>query len=364
MATSRQRGFTLIELVVALGVSAVLTLLVVEALVGLARDRSSREMVIEVQGEARLGLSALERNVRTASLGAGTGVIWFQDPRAGSATFNTRISRPAIQIYDNVAGGGALLSPPAKPGTDAVLVVEALGTAAARTAAVGDQIHPATPPVLLPVTSTAAFAVNGYALFGEYSDAGWAQVTQINAGNVLQLSNTVNLFRARDSQLPAGSLVRPARARLYYVDTSDQLVRLSLAAPVPPSVATDILDREVLAQAFENLQLDCQADGGGGALAACATQADPDATAALGTSNSRVVAATAAALRVVTVSAVVHSRNPLREQQGDPAITIGGQTLAPSGTTPLGLPLVPGDAYARRAYRIEIAVRNTSLGVL
>lgn len=364
MATRRQPGFTLTELVVALGVSAVLTVLVIEALVGLAKDRAGREMVIEVQGEARMGLSILERNIRTASLGAGTGVVWFQDPRGGSPTVNTRIGRPALQIYDNVAGGGTILNPPAKPNTDALLVVEALGTAAARSAAVGDQIHPATPPVLLPVTDTTAFTLNGYALFGEYGDAGWARVSSIVAGNVLELSNTVNLYRARDSQLPSGSLVRPARARLYYVDTSDQLVRLSLVAPVPPTLAAEVLEREVLAQAFENLQLDCQTDTGGGALGPCATQVDGDATAALGLASSRLTVATAPGLRVVTVSAVIRSRTPLREQQGDQPIAIGGQTLAPSGTTPLGNPLAPGDVFARRAYRIEVGVRNTSLGAL
>jgi len=362
MATRRERGFTLVELVTAMGISVLLTLLVVEALVGLAKDRAGREMVIEVQGEARLGLSMLERNIRTASLGAGTGVVWFQDPRAASATFGTRVSRPAVQIYDNVASAGGVLNPPAKPNTDALLLVEALGTAQARTAVVGDQFHVA--PVLLPVTSTAAFALNGYALFGEYGDAGWARVTAINAGNVLALSQTVNLFRARDSLLPSGSLLRPARARLYYVDTSDQLVRVSLVAPVAPSAVADILDREVLAQAFENLQIDCQVDNGG-VLAACAAPvADADATIPLGVSGSRITVASAPTLRVVTVSAVVRSRGPLREQSGDQPIAIGGQTLVPSGLSPLGNPLQPGDQYVRRAYRLEVAVRNTSLGVL
>ena len=376
MRIGTERGFTLMEMVTALAISVVLTVLVVEALVGLAKDRTSREYVVEAQGNARLGLAALEQDVRTASLGSGSGTIWIN---AGG----TRTAVPALQIYDDVPGASLITDPVRgdlafgpKPGTDVLLVVEAvrLQPGTPRVGAVGDQFNSTGGLVVSDVTQ---FSQGDAILFGDYGDAAWDQVTGINTtSKTLSLASAVDLFPRKGVQLPtgpvqagklsSGSMVRRAQARLYYVNVNDELVRLTLASPVAPANnGAAILGREVLATGFENMQLDCQMETGtaaGTALGACgAPVADPSAAAALGASSSRITTGNAATLRTVSIGVVVRSVKPLRDQQGDPPIPdpVGDRTLQPAGPG-----VDPVAAYARRAYQVQIGVRNTSLGVL
>jgi Type IV Pilus-assembly protein W len=137
-------------------------------------------------------------------------------------------------------------------------------------------------------------------------------------------------------------------------------VRLDLVSPVPPAAATDVVGREVLAQAVENLQINCQMDGGAGLGACAAAAGDADAAVTFGAgATARVNAGNVGTLRTVSLSLLVRSRTPVREQQGDAQFALDGQSLAPSGPG-----AEAGGVYIRRAYRMEIAVRNTSLGVL
>ena len=358
----RARGFTLMELVTAMAVSLILTTLVVEALVGLAKDRASREMVIDVQGNARLALSMLEKDLRIASLGAGTGVIWVD---AGG----TRQPRTAVQIYDNVGGGGFLPMPP-KQNTDALLVVQALATPS--TLSAGDQFNSTGGLVVADRTN---FSQGSYVLFGDYGDAAWDQVMSVTpgAGNAgtLTLASSVDLFPVRGvlpgataaGKLSSGSMVRGAQARLYYVDTSDELVRLTLAQPGPPADANGVLGMEVIATGVENLQLDCQMDSNG-TLGACAgATLDAAAAPALGSAGSRITSANVPTLRTVTVGVVFHARTPLREQHGDQPIPLRFEPT-PEGQTQLPAGYTAAEEFVRRAYQLQIAVRNTSLGVL
>jgi prepilin-type N-terminal cleavage/methylation domain-containing protein len=340
MRTREPRGFTLLELVTVMAITAVLIGLVVSALVAQGRDRAGREMVIEAQGEARFGLGLLEQDIRVGSLGASTGVVTASG-----------VTLPMVQVYENV-GGGFLK---AKPGTDALLVVEALG--APRIAAVGDHFG----GNLLKVTSVASLAVGQRILFGEYGNAGWSHISAIDAGTgLVTLDSTIVRLGGlgAEEKLPSGSMVRAARARLYYVDERDELVRLELSGPVPPASSADLAGApEVLATAFENLQLEVQFDAGQvPAPATCATTG-AEATAALAASSGRVSVACVPYLRTIAVSAVVHGSRPLKDQHGDGPVSIGGQQLAPAGSA-------VGDEYVRRAYQLELAVRNTSLGVL
>jgi prepilin-type N-terminal cleavage/methylation domain-containing protein len=350
MGNRGHRGFTLVELMTALAISAVLLTLVVSALVGLARERAVREVATAAQEEARFGFSVLSRDIRAASLGSPSGVVWAHD-----ATGN-RVSRPTVQIYDDVAGGGLL---GAKPNTDALLVVQALSTF--RAAAVGDHFDWTQP---LKVTSTDGFAMGTRVLFGEYADAGWATVTGVDADpadQTLTLSGAgaENLYPGQGGKLPSGSLVRPAMARLYYVSLEDELVRVDLASPWPLAA---LGPREVLATSYENLQIGCQLDRGGGLEECGAGVASPDplaadATPALGVARARVAMADAALLRLLQLNAVVHGKRPLRDYHGDGPIDLAGNELSPAGAA-------EGDAWFRRAYQLQLAIRNTSLEAL
>ena len=365
MLAGKARGFTLIELVTAMAVSLILTTLVVEALVGLAKDRSSREMVTDVQGNARLAMSMLEQDLRIASLGAGTGIIWVNS--AG-----TRTAQTAVQIYDDVAGGGFLVDPARgnmqvqpKRHTGALLVVQALGTP--KTLSVGDQFNSTNGLVI--ADDVANFPAGTYVLFGDYGDAAWDQVTQVNASTrTLTLASPIDLFPVRGvlpgataaGKLSSGSMVRAAQARLYYVDTSDELVRLTLAQPGPPAGASGVLGLEVIASGVENLQIGCKMDqmDPNGVLADCpGATLDPAAAPALGSAGSRITSANVSTLRMVSVGVVFRGRTPLRDQHGDQPVELQSQKLLPAG--------YPADEeFVRRTYQIEVAVRNTSLGVL
>src|SRR5690349_13962457 len=232
----RPRGFTLVELVMALGITAVVVMLLTSTMVALDRNRRVREVVTTVQGDGRAALAGITADLRGASLGATTGVVWSD---AGGA----RVARPAVQIFDGIPGGGTLAAVDAKPGTDALLVVGAR-PGRAGTATVGDSWQSTSPIV---VTDVAPFAAGDRVLLGEYADAAWDTVQAIVPdARQLTLSSTVNVFPGvQTTKLAAGAAVRPARARLYFVDTADELVRVELAAPRPPASATDIVAREV-----------------------------------------------------------------------------------------------------------------------
>jgi prepilin-type N-terminal cleavage/methylation domain-containing protein len=344
------RGFTLLELMTALAISSVLIVGVVGALIGLGRESAVRELVSAAQEEARSGLSALAREVRAASLCAPSGVLVLADAEGNPTT------RPTVQIYDGVAGGGLL---DAKPDTDALLVVQALS--APRAAAIGDHLDSSQP---FAVTDDDQFHRGDHVVFGEYVDAGWATVTDVDLDEhlltvrpTLASTSTANLFPGQAKKLASGSLVRLAQARLYYVNTRDELVRMELSRPVPPASAAELGESTVLATSFENLQIDCTLDSNGalGACGAGVASPDPlaeDATAALGTARARIALADVAGLRTLQLGSVVHGKHPLRVGNGDGPIALDGHDLAAAGQN------------VRRAYRLELAIRNTSLEAL
>lgn len=357
------RGFSLIELVVATAISAAVVTLAAQAMIAFARTQALRQKVIAVQGQARLALGWMEADLRHASLGAGSGVIWT---RAGL----DRVSRPAIQIFSDVPGGGML---DVKPGTDALLVVEVSRAATAQAATVGDL---STSTNAVNVTDASRFSVGDAILMGDYGEASWGVVATATAsGAVNQLTlqdQTVNVVPGQQlRRLPSGSFVRPARARLYYVDTADELVLLTLAAPRAPSDGAEVLSRDALARGFENMKINCQLDNGGGGFQGCPAVlgiADPvsiESAAAFGALQAGrgpvLTSANISMLRTVVVSVAVRSQQPLHDHQGDPKIPLAGLTL-PATALPVG----GGDdtaAYVRRAYQLVAAVRNTSLGV-
>jgi hypothetical protein len=251
-----------------------------------------------------------------------------------------------------------------KPDSSAVLIVQALP--APRTAVVGAQ---PTSTVSIPVTDTTGFGRDDGVLFGDYGDASWGVLADDPAGGLLGLKETsVNVFPGQQVRvLPSGSYARRARVRLYFVNSQDQLVRVTLSAPRAPASGEEVTAWEVLGEGFEDLQVDCQTDAGAAGFNACpapVTSADPiftESTAAFGDFNAGegplLTGTNVGALRTIVVRAVVRSRRPLVDLHGDPKIAIGGVTL------PVGGGESDDDAFIRRAYSVTAGVRNTSLGV-
>jgi len=364
------RGFTLLEMLVSLAVSLIVTALATTALVGFDKDRAVRQKVTEVQEDSRAVLGWLEEDLRAASLGSGTGIIW-------TSSGGSRVARPAVQIFANVPGGGTLANVNVKPGTDALLVVRALATPSATV--VGHHYSSTAP---ISVSTAAGFAAAAPVLLGDYGEASWGTVAAADTSatpNQITLADlAVNVLPGRQVQrLAAGGFVRAARARLYYVSTADELVRLTLTVPRAPAAASEITQREVLARGIENMQIGCQADAGLAAFQACpAALASSDAISAesaaafgafVAAGQGPVLDADPAAGRILTLRTVQLSLAARSQRDvagtvggGDPPIALGGVTLQVGSASGVSATA----AFVRRAYQVEAAVRNTSLGAL
>ncbi len=367
------RGFTLLEVTVAAGISAIIVLLATQSLVQVDRDQFLRKTVIDVQSSARAALGWMEQDLRHSSLVVGSGVIW-------TAVSGTAVARPAVQIYAGVPGTGFL---DVKPNTDALLVVGAVtGQGSPRAVTVGTLVDSTQPVKISTATTTVngtlagSFAANQPVLLGDYGDASWGVVGTVNAGTTpptIQLEDTsTNVFPAQQTkELGAGAAVRLAQSRLYYVNTQDQLVRLTLAEPTAPAAMAGYT-REVIAQGVENLRIGCGLDDGQGGFAACPAPltADPgpsdplysEAQAAFGNFGTnqgpRITASLGsmtrvALLRNVTVNLYARSTHAVEPSQAD--------AVVPGVTLPVNA-AIPASPYVRRAYQVTAAVRNTSLG--
>jgi prepilin-type N-terminal cleavage/methylation domain-containing protein len=353
------RGFTLIELMVTLAVTSIVMALGVGAAMTLDSGRRPRELTAKIQGEGRQGLAFLEADLRRASLGVGSGVIW-------SAPGGNRAGRPAVQLFDDVNAlndGTGFLNP--KPHTDALLIVSgAVGPSEATSTATVGEITATTGAIS--VTNAGGLAAGDNVLLGEYQDAVWIPLTAVATGVT---PNTVTsglagsiLPGTQAGKIGAGALVRRARARLYFVNTRDELVRADLSVPYAPASAAQVTGMTAIAQGIENLQLNCSV-AGVTAFVACpapsaAASEATEATAALGAfggaGGRRLDLTTIPTLRTIAMSVSVRSdKLPSGSNLADAPVALEGVTLQASSA--------PTAQYIRRTYRLGVAVRNTSL---
>jgi hypothetical protein len=218
----------------------------------------------------------------------------------------------------------------------------------------------------LTVTDAAPFTVGEPVLIGPYKSAAWVPVRAIAAGPPVLLTLDTTTSKLYPGGLAeSGSMIRPARAFLYYVSTTDELVEQVLLVPLPPGSAAQAGERRILARGLENLQIDCEIDSGTAfqACPAVIAAADPLATEAVwafgawGAGGPRVNEGTISTLRTVTLSVILRSERPIPGSTGDPAITLDGAALPVGGGN-------AADPYIRRAYRLPVAVRNVALGAL
>lgn len=364
------RGFTLLELMVTVAITAVVMTFAVQSFVIMDRGRRPRQLLAKIQTEGRHGVGKLEDEIRNAAAGVGTGVVW--SVKAGAV-----VGRPAVQIFDDLAGAGVIA---AKPGTDALLVVRPV----TRTVGAGGVLDPvpvtvgqmAAPTGVLTLTvgglpGTGPLYAGCNALVGEGDDAVWMPVTTVNttAGTVLSGLTIPVLPGTKATKLGAGTAVRLATARLYYVNTSDELVRVDLAAPRPPVDATEIVDGVVLATGVENLQLDCTVDASAGGpscpapLSGATELASEAAVSFGGGAGPRLDVTSVGALRTVTASVVLRSPQITEPVLADAPIAIEGSTLGVGADYTEFPAVTPDTLFMRRSYRLGGAVRNVSLGV-
>jgi prepilin-type N-terminal cleavage/methylation domain-containing protein len=363
----RQAGVTLVELMVSMTITAIVAMLATQTYVAFIRDDASRRKVADVQGTARFALQGIELELRHASLGAGTGRIW-------TTSGANRVSRPAVQIFSGLDAGtldlgsiAAGLGQP-KPGTDALLIVEAIG--GARAATVGE--NTGATPRTFKVTTTSflgqTFVAGDAVLVGDYQEATWAVLQTVDDSvDPPELTVTADLILPgnQTQRIPSGSMIRRARARLYYIDVRDQLIRLDLRVPRAPASEDEIAGGEVLASGIENLQIGCQVatatSTGTETLGACGgplAAGNPTATESTAMFGAGVAVGIddASSLRTIVFNVAARSVRPLIDAQGDAKPTLDGVTLDP------GEGADPAAPYVRRAYQVVAGVRNTSLG--
>jgi hypothetical protein len=274
------------------------------------------------------------------------------------------VARPAVQIFENVADTAGFLG--AKPQTDALLVVRSIsGDAAAGTVVIGDFFSTIGD---LSVSTASGFNSTDDVLLGDYADAVWIPLTGADASsvpNTLTSGLTASVFPgAQATKVNSGAAVRRARARLYFVNTQDQLVEADLTVPYAPT-DTQVTNQLAIAEGVENLQITCAVAVGTG-VGACpapiTTAETTEAATALGTfgagGGARLDSTTISTLRTVTLSVSIRSQqlraNP---ELGDPPTPLQGVTLDASAAP-------AGAQYLRRTYQMGIAVRNTSLDSL
>jgi prepilin-type N-terminal cleavage/methylation domain-containing protein len=373
----RPSGVTLVELMIALGITAIVALLATQTYVAFVRDDAMRRKVTNVQGGTRLALDVVGRELRLASLGAGTGRVW-------TISGGNRVARPAVQIFSDLAGAGTLdltsatprIAAP-KPQTDALLVVEAVGRERGATSGELTGATAGMPRTFNVTTTSWTDAGDGYSyalhagepvLVGDYQEASWAVLETVDLDHVTVAQDLV-LPGAQVPRLAAGAVVRRARARLYYVDALDQLIRLELAVPRPPTAAGEITGREVLATGIENLQIQCDMTSPTGALAlrtgalasGHAISTESAGAFSFGAGGGPMLQAddstggdSVSNLRAVVVEVVARSATPLvGSTAGDGRVQLDGVTLGDETA-----------AYVRRSYQLGLGVRNTSLGDL
>src|SRR5574341_1546900 len=242
--TGADSGFTLVELMTVLAISGVIMAAVSVSIRDIVRTNSARKLITEVQGEGRSGLYRLQEEIREASLGSQSGAINVFDPNTGAVE-----PRPAVQLFDNVPGGGLL---DVKPGTDAVLVFSAATRSLVLDAVENKWVSvPVQAQVMeanfdpfaspLKVTDVTGFVEGQFVLVGSYKSAGLFKVAAVKKSDnpdaplagELTLSAPANLFPG--SRADVGAMVRVANSRLFYVDLNDRLVVRALTVVRAPS---------------------------------------------------------------------------------------------------------------------------------
>jgi prepilin-type N-terminal cleavage/methylation domain-containing protein len=358
MSSSRSKGFTLLELLVTMVITAILMVLIVGTFVQFDRTANRRQKTNTVQAQGRNGVAFLERWARGGSLGVTHGQIRCKLSGGGVG------DRPAVEVYKAVPGGRFV---DVKPNTDVLLVVSA-GTRRA----VGGPGPVLDSTIPIPVTDVTQFSAGVNVLVSDWDVAGWQTVTNTVPGAppagqlVLGVGGDPNVLPTFNPNSQA--TVTVAAARMFYVNTNDDLIEWTLAVPRMPANAGEGLSRERIAQGFENLQLDVQVDLGSGPIPRLVggglSVGDPisqEAIAALGGGTPLLSVNDQVLVRTITLNALVRSATPLPDVFGDPAITIDG--VGPLPTLINGVAQAPTINFTRRAYRLSLAVRNVSLGV-
>jgi prepilin-type N-terminal cleavage/methylation domain-containing protein len=172
----RQRGFTLMEILIAMALTAIVTTSVLAIVRTQLMAFEMNDQIMRTQQNARAGMDFVESIVRRACGGISSGWVAVNVPGA------TQQSVPCLQFYDGAMGaaagvGGTSFGTPDVTKPDALDVVYATGTMTALTAS---PILTAAPSAA--VVDVSQFAVGDYVLVGDFANAYLFKVSAVTPG--------------------------------------------------------------------------------------------------------------------------------------------------------------------------------------
>jgi type IV pilus assembly protein PilW len=336
MSTRTQRGFTLIEVMVAMAIGLVVSALVVTIFSASSSTYKAADTVGALQETGRVALDTIDRDVQMAGFrGCNSNNVESSGPLINVITAPTTFAHDlgtALQGYDYTGPGWNPVLPPAitgaapapSTGSDVLVVRVAVGVPATLSAQM------VSPTSDIPLFSAAGFNAGDNAFIADCNETAAFRVTAI-AGTSLRhtVGGNTNASLGRDFDVDA--LVMHFETHAYYVAPSSRnpatetsLWMLSSAAAGPVEVVEDV----------EGLQIQYGED----------TDADYVANAFRKASNvvdfTQVVA--------LQVSLLVRGARS-NEAQTVVNYVFNGRTV------------VPADGYTRRVYTATIQLRNRTL---
>jgi prepilin-type N-terminal cleavage/methylation domain-containing protein len=214
---TNRRGFTLVELMIAVVIAAFTVLVAANVATVVVRQAAKGRQATDFNSRARVIGKQLRHDIRLAGIGS-TGLITASGTFAAftsATTFGGYQAMPVIRGCNNVAGPAPILA-----GSDVVQMVVANPSIHATT----DQISAAAATTLTmdPLAALGGFAPGSCPLvyIVDHSTPGGNGRTQIAvnlgpAGNVIQVGDPLNFAVAQ------GSDVMCARISTYWVDDTD-----------------------------------------------------------------------------------------------------------------------------------------------
>lgn len=264
------RGVTLVELMVAMGLSLLLSTLMLAAVRGQLMAFEMSDQVTQAQQSARAGLDYLESLGRRACGGAPLGAVGINLPGVAQRVVS------CLRVIDGAQlSGGGFVAGSAATLPDALELILATSPLTVSTGALLTTTQPQ-----VDVADRSGFSVGGLVLVGDGQQADLFQISALvpaaaGTGGTLRLgtlSAAVVSPQTPALVLPAGSLVTGAQAVSVYVTATPPVLMLDPDGPV----GADHADAQPLVEGVEDLQLAVGVDTAGDGVVA----EDPSAAGA------------------------------------------------------------------------------------
>ena len=329
----RQRGFTLVELMVAMAIGLVMTAVIITVFSQASRTGTVTQAGNEIQEQARVALEMLQRDMRQAGyIGCNSNRLANSGALVNVINIPTSYSDNLDQFLMGYEGTGASFtpaapaavtgaSPAASPISDAITVRVTVGEPVSLSGTMGNGTSP------IPVFSTAGFVVGTRAVVGDCGQSSAFVVTGLTGG--LQHDGAANAIADFGRAYGPDAMVVPFTAISYYVAPSGFSGEQSLWRRVGTAAIS-----EEIAEGVEDFQVTYGQDTDADNFADIFTQAD----------------AVADWNQVVSLRASLLLRSKANAAQTTQDYNFNGVTN-----------VAPPDRRLRRPFNVTIQLRNRTI---